>query len=115
VRIGAVLLLLLWACRAGVDPERLQGTWVNAQESIHFDADGQVRWHPATGVAIEGTYAAVSRAHFEVDLGSRWASGEEKVFQALVRGEQVALCELPNFRHCLQFHRPGAAVRLTPR
>jgi hypothetical protein len=108
-------ILLVCGCRAGVDPERLHGSWVNTRESIHFDAEGHVLWHAPSGVVIEGRYAAVSRTHIEVDLGSRWVSGEPKVFYALVRGEQVALCERPNFRHCMQYHRPGAAVRLVPR
>lgn len=110
----AGLLLLLGSCHAGLDPERLLGRWTGPLGEIEFFPDGRVHARTQAG-SITGSYARVSRSHIRVDLGGRWASGEPKLYRALARGDQLALCELQNYRHCLQYHRPGAAVRLHPR
>lgn len=108
------MLCLAAACQIGRDPDELLGTWHNAQDRIEFLPDGRLWFRSAQG-ARAGTFERLAPAEIQVDLGSRWPSGEPRYWRAMVVGSQLGLCELPNGRHCLRFARVGQDVTLPPR
>jgi hypothetical protein len=113
-RLGFAVLLLLAGCRAGQDPDLLLGRWENERDSIEFSADGQVRLSTPQGITA-GTYEQRARDHLHVGFGSYRLGGQPHDFRAIVRADRLSLCELRNYRHCMQFRRPGSDARLYPR
>jgi hypothetical protein len=111
----ALLLALLAGCHAGVDERRIQGEWVARGETLRFTPGGEVLWSAPGRAPVRGTYWKANRNRILVDLDTRWISGEPKLLHAYVRSDRLGLCELPNLRHCFQYHRPGAPVTFVPR
>jgi hypothetical protein len=110
----AGLLLLLAGCHAGLDPARLLGRWVNTRDSVEFFPDGSVLFETPAG-RTPGSYGRPAPGEIRVDLGSRDSAGDPQRWYALPRGDHLLICELRNYRHCMQFHRHGAISSRPPR
>ena len=108
--LGAIVaVLLLAACDSDGAVRRVQGRWVNAGSSVELNADGGVVLRTPRGT-VRGRYTRRPGSQVRVQLG-----GEPRYLYARERRGVLSLCQLQNYRHCMQFHRPGRPVELNSR
>jgi hypothetical protein len=110
----AILLRVCAGCRPGRDPSAILGAWDYGRDNIEFMASGEVRFVSALSER-RGSFRQTAPADIQVDLGSVWPSGERRIWYAMVRDEQLGICEIRTGRHCMRFSRPGRSVRDLPR
>jgi hypothetical protein len=109
-RLALAAALLVAGCAADAE-RRVQGRWVRAESSVELFADGRVVLRTPR-VTVRGSYTRRPGSQIRVRLGT---AGRDGGLYARERGGILFVCQLQNYRHCMQFHRPGRPVALNSR